>query len=180
VYGKRQRRRGEPDTDDSSRPRMSQLRTAALVGVAVVVALVAAAGWLGFRVVQTHRAEQKRAMFLEVGRQTAMTLTNVDWEHVDGDMQRLLDSSSGQFYDEMEQRSQSYPAVAKQVKAKSVGTIDGSAVKSASDKEAKVMVAVTVKASNAGVPQAAQAWRMVLTVQDNQGVPKVSNLEFIQ
>lgn len=170
----------EPDTGETARPRMSQLRLAALTGTVVVVALVAVTGWLGFRAVQTHRADQKREMFLDAGRQAALTLTNVDWEHADDDVQRVLDSASGQFYDDFERRSQGCLAVVKQAKSKSVGTITGSALVSASDNDAQVMVAMTVNSSNAGVADPAQSWRMVLTMQENQGVTKVSNVDFIQ
>ncbi|ORA37057.1 Mce protein [Mycobacterium aquaticum] len=178
----------EPDTQDSqaaaaaesSGPRMSQLRLAALAGAAIVVALVAATAWLGFRAVQTHRADEKRQMFLDAGRQAALTLTNVDWEHADDDVQRVLDSASGQFYDDFERRSQSYLAVVKQAKSKAVGTITASALVSASDHDAQVMVSMTVNSSNAGVAGQAQSWRMVLRMQENQGVTKVSNVDFIQ
>ncbi|MEE6167149.1 MULTISPECIES: Mce protein [unclassified Mycolicibacterium] len=178
----------EPETADSdaadavrsSRPRMSQLRLAALAAAAVVVVLAAAAGWLGFRAVQTHLADEKRQMFLDAGRQAALTLTNVDWEHADDDVQRVLDSASGQFYDDFERRSQSYLAVVKQAKSKAVGTITGSALVSSSDSDARVMVAMTVNSSNAGVADRTQYWRMVLTMQQNQGMTKVSNVDFIQ
>jgi Mce-associated membrane protein len=168
------------DAGESPRPRMSQLRSAALAGAAVVVVLVAVTGWLGFRAVQTHRADEKRQMFLDAGRQAALTLTNVDWEHADDDVQRVLDSASGQFYDDFERRSQAYLAVVKQAKSKAVGTITGSALVSASDNDAQVMVAMTVNSSNAGVAGQSQSWRMVLRMQDNQGVTKVSNVDFIQ
>ncbi|WP_458316934.1 Mce protein [Mycolicibacterium brisbanense] len=181
-------REPEPETEDpepadagmSARPRLSQVRLAALAGAVVVVVLAAATGWLGFRAVQTHLADEKRQMFLDAGRQAALALTNVDWEHAADDVARVLDSASGQFYDDFERRSQSYLAVVKQAKSKSVGTITGSALVSASDTDARVMVAVTVNSSNAGVADRPRYWRMVLTMQQNPDAPKVSNVDFIQ
>jgi Mce-associated membrane protein len=62
-----------------------------------------------------------------------------------------------------------------------VGTVTASALESYSEDKADVLMSVTVRSTNAGVPeQDPQVWRMVLTVQDIEGKAKVSNVEFIQ
>lgn len=155
--------------------------TAGLVGVALVVALAALTGWLGYNFYQVHHEQQRRAMFVDTARQGATNLTSIDWEHAEDDIQRVLDTSAGKFYDDFEKRSKSFLEVVKQIKSKSVGTVTSSGLESYSDDRADVLVSVTVRSTNAGVPeQTPQVWRMVLTVQDIEGKAKVSNVEFIQ
>ncbi|MFV8162871.1 Mce protein [Mycobacterium sp. 134] len=155
--------------------------TAGMVGVVLVVALAALTGWLGYNFYQVHHEQQRRAMFVDTARLGATNLTSIDWEHAEDDIQRVLDTSSGKFYDDFEKRSKSFLEVVKQIKSKSVGTVTSSGLESYSNDRADVLVSVTVRSTNAGVPeQKPQVWRMVLTVQDIEGKAKVSNVEFIQ
>lgn len=153
----------------------------AVVGGVLVVALVALTAWLGQSYYKVHQDQQRRDMFMETARQGATALTTIDWEHAEDDIQRVLDSSTGRFYDDFEKRSKSFLDVVKQIKSKSVGTVTASGLESYSEDKADVLMSVTIRSTNAGVPeQAPQVWRMVLTVQDIDGKAKVSNVEFIQ
>ncbi|MGV0806072.1 Mce protein [Mycolicibacterium setense] len=173
-----------PAGDDGAAPnRRGFLRSpsAALVGGVLVVALVALTGWLGYSFYQVHDDQQRRSMFMDTAREGAINLTSIDWEHAEDDVQRVLDNSTGRFYDDFDKRSKSFLEVVKQIKSKSVGTVTSSGLESYSEDKADVLVSVTVRSTNAGVPeQAPQVWRMVLTVQEIEGKAKVSNVEFIQ
>lgn len=163
------------------RRRFLRSQTAAVLGGVLVVALVALTGWLAYDYYQVHQEQQRRDMFMETARQGATNLTSIDWEHAEDDVQRVLDSSTGRFYDDFEKRSKSFLDVVKQIKSKSVGTVTASALQSYSEDKADVLMSVTIRSTNAGVPeQDPQVWRMVLTVQDIEGKAKVSNVEFIQ
>jgi Mce-associated membrane protein len=172
------------DYDDAApaKPPMSHVRLATIVGLVLVVALAGLTGWLGFRTYQSHKADEQHKLFLQVGRQGALNLTTIDFEHADADVQRILDSATGTFYDDFQKRSQPFVAVVKQAQSKSVGTIAeaGLEPESVSDNGAQVLVAVTVKTSNAGAPeQAPRAWRMRISVQKVGDEAKVSNVEFV-
>jgi Mce-associated membrane protein len=179
----------EPDGDEAdydeeeakqAKPPMSHVRLATIVGLVLVVALAGLTGWLGFRTYESHKADQQRKLFLQVGRQGALNLTSIDWEHADADVQRILDSATGTFYDDFQKRSQPFVAVVKQAQSKSVGTIAEAGLESESGDSAQVLVAVTVKTSNAGAPeQAPRAWRMRIVVQKVGDEAKVSNVEFV-
>lgn len=159
---------------------LSPVRLAAIVGVVVVVLLAGLTGWLAYRADQSHRAEQQRELFLQAGRQGALNLTSIDWQQADADVQRVLDSATGTFYDDFSKRAQPFVEVVKQAKSKSVGTIAEAGVESETDGGAQILVAVTVNTSNAGAPQQApRAWRMLLTVQQVGDEAKVSNVEFV-
>ena len=163
-----------------AKPRMSHLKLATIAGLALVVVLAGLTGWLGFRTYQSHQADEQRKLFLQVGRQGALNLTTIDWQQADADVQRILDSATGTFYDDFQKRSQPFVEVVKQAQSRSVGTIGEAGLESESENGAQVLVAVTVKASNAGAPeQAPRAWRMRISVQKVGDEAKVSDVEFV-
>jgi Mce-associated membrane protein len=163
-----------------AKPRLSHLRLATIVGLVLVVALAALTGWLGFRTYQSHKAEEQRNLYLQVGRQGALNLTTIDWQQADANVQRILDSATGTFYDDFQKRAGPFVEVVKQAQSKSVGTIAEAGLESESDDGAQVLVAVTVKTSNAGAPeQSPRAWRMRISVQKVGDEAKVSNVEFV-
>lgn len=161
-------------------PRTSHVRLALMAGLVAVVALGGLAGWLGYRANQSRHLEQQRALFLETGRQGAINLTTLDYEHIDTDVQRVLDSATGTFYDDFQQRAPSFIEVVKQVKSKSVGSVTAAALESDDPTQAEVLVAVTVKSVIVGQPdQRPRSWRMRILVQKVQDDAKVSNVEFV-
>ena len=187
---------GDPDADDTAdfdaeesaegevrkrrRISMSPLRAGLLVVMLTIVALGALGGWLGYHDYQSHKAQQQRDLFLKVGRQGALNLTTIDWEHADGDVQRILGSATGTFYEDFSNRAQVFVDFVKQAKSKSVGTITEAALESESGNEAQVMVAVSVRTTNAAAPeQDPRAWRMRISVQRVGNEAKVSNVAFV-
>lgn len=171
-----------PADDDKAPAKvaMSHVRLAMILGVVGVVALAGLCGWLGFRAYLSHQAADERNMFLQVGRQAALNLTTIDFEHADEDVQRVLDSSTGTFYDDFNARAQPFKEVVKQAKSKSVGTIAEAGVETETEDGADVLVAVTVRTSNAGAAeQEPRAWRMRITVQKVDDGAKVANVRFV-
>ena len=158
----------------------SHVRLAMMVGLAVVVTLGATAGWLGFRAYQSHQAQTQRQMFLQIGRQCALNLTTIDWQHAEGDVQRVLDSATGQFYDQFSKRKQPFIEVVKKAQSKSVGTITEAGVESESGDKAQVLVAVSIKTTNLGAEdQPPREWRMRITVEKSGNEAKISNVAFV-
>jgi Mce-associated membrane protein len=165
-----------------AKPPMSHVRLAMIAGLVLVVALAGLTGWLGFRAYQSHQSDEQQKLFLSVGRQGALNLTTIDWQHADADVQRILDSATGTFYDDFQKRAQPFVEVVKQAQSKSVGTVAeaGLEPQSITANGAQVLVAVTVKTSNAGAPeQGPRAWRMRITVQKVGDEAKVANVEFV-
>ncbi|HET6734246.1 Mce protein [Mycobacterium sp.] len=177
---------GAEDLDDDlgdeapAKPRLSHVQMATIAGLVLVLALGGLTGWLGFRAYESRKADEQRNLFLQVGRQGALNLTSINFEHAEADVQRILDSATGTFYDDFQQRAQPFIEVVKQAQSKSEGTIAEAGLESASENGAEVLVAVTVKSSNAGAPeQQPRAWRMRLTVEKVDDQAKVSNVEFV-
>lgn len=172
----------DPGSEDAAPvKRPPHVRAAMLVGLVVVVALASAMGWLGFRAYQSHQAQAQRQLFLQVGRQCALNLTTIDWQHADSDVQRLLDSATGKFYDQFSQRKQPFIDLVKKAQSKSVGTITEAGLESGSDDKAQALVAVSIKTSNLGAAdEPPREWRVRISMEKSGGQVKVSNVSFVQ
>jgi Mce-associated membrane protein len=171
----------EADGDDADvtpvRRRRSHVRQALVVGLAVVTAL---AGWVGFRAYESHSGDQQRNLFLQVGRQGAINLTTIDWQHADTAVQRILNSATGTFFDDFSKRSRPFIDVVKQAQSTSVGTVTEAGVESVTGDSAQILVAVSVKTSNIGAPeQKPRSWRMRINVQRVGDEAKISKVGFV-
>jgi len=170
----------EPDETAPVGQSTSHARLATTVGLVVVVGLTALVGWLGFTAYRQHQAQEQRQLFVEVGRQGALNLTTIDWQHAEADVKRVLDSATGTFYEDFSKRQQPFIEVVKKAQATSKGTITESGLESESGDEAQVLVAVSVKTSNIGAAdQEPRAWRMRISVQKAGDGTKVSNVAFV-
>lgn len=171
----------EPGTRNRVQTWFSTIPGPIAVSVAIIVALVGLGGWLGFRVHQDHQVQVQRNLYVQVARQTAINLTTIDYTEVDADIKRVLDSATGAFHDEFQNRSQPFVEVVKKVQSKSEGTIAEAGLLSYTKDQAQVLVAVAVKTSMAGAPadQEPRRWRMRLTVDKTGDGAKVSNVEFV-
>ncbi|UMB71395.1 Mce protein [Mycobacterium paraterrae] len=151
------------------------------VGVAAIVALLGVGGWLGFRLHQDHQVRDQRSLYVQVARQTAINLTTINYAEVDADIKRVLDSATGGFHDEFQNRSQPFVEVVKKVQSKTEGTIAEAGLLSYTKEQAQVLVAVSVKTSMGTAPadQEPRRWRMRLTVDKVGDGAKVSNVEFV-
>ena len=177
----------DADVDDdpkgvaTQRRTMSPVRLAIVVGVVAVVASTSVAGWLGYREHQALQAQQQSELLIRVGRQGALNLTTIDYQHADSDIQRILDSATGAFHDDFAKRSKPFIEVLKKAQSKSVGTVTEAGLESQSGDEAQVMVAVSVVTTNAGEPEAEpRHWRMRVAVKKVGDEAKVSNVAFVQ
>ncbi|OFB37157.1 mammalian cell entry protein [Mycolicibacterium sp. (ex Dasyatis americana)] len=155
-------------------------RIAYTSGVLLLLVLTGVAGWLALGQLRSDSAQRQRAHFLEAGRQGAINLTTIDWQTADTDVQRILDSATGSFYDDFSKRAQPFVEVVKQAQSKSVGTVVNAGVESESGDQAQVLVAMNVETSNsAAVQQDPRRWRMRVSVQRVGDDVKVSNVAFV-
>ena len=162
------------------RAMLPQPMLAIAIGTLLILVFGVLAGWMGLRAYQSHQAEQQAQLFIRVARQGALNLTTINYTEVDADVKRILDSTTGTFHDEFQTRAEPFVDVVKKSKAETVGTITESALESRDSGLAQVLVAVSVKTSNAGVAEPApRLWRMRVTVQEADGGPKVSNVGFV-
>jgi Mce-associated membrane protein len=167
---------GTTPTTESITP----VRLAMALGLVAVVGLTTLGGWFGFREHQTHQDQQQRALMIQVGRQGAVNLTTIDWQHADADIKRILDSATGAFYDDFAKRSKPFVDVVQKAQSKSVGTVTEAGLESQSGDQAQVLVAVSVSTTSIAGPEPdPRRWRMRIFVQKIGNEAKVSNVVFV-
>ena len=168
------------EDDAPVRKPRSPVRLAAVLGLVIATALGGLVGWTGFRQHQAQQVQHKRELLIQVARQGALNLTTIDWQHADADIQRILDSATGTFYDDFSNRSKPFVEVIKKAQSKSVGTVTEAGLESQSGDEAQVLVALSVKSSTAdAAEQEPRNWRMRISVQKLGNEVKVSNVAFV-
>ncbi len=183
-----------PDTDEvppESRParrrrrfvpRVSRPAAAVAGSAAAAVALAGLVGWLGYQAYEKHEAKAKRDLYVQVARQGAVNLTTINYTEADADVQRILDSSTGAFRDDFEQRSKPFVEVVKAAQSRSEGTVTDAGLESQRGDSAQVLVAVAVKSRTAGGEEAPREWRMrieVRSVGPDARDAKVSSVVFV-
>lgn len=170
---------GQVEVDGATTPAAARRggRGVAAVVLALLVAATAVALW---RDLQTRRAEDARTQMVAAGREGALALTNVDHNEVDRDVQRILDASTGAFYDDFAQRADTFKAAARKAQSTSVGTVKEAGLESVDGDMAQVLVALNVMTSNRGTPaQQPALWRTRVTVTKADDGFKVSSVEFV-
>jgi len=182
-----------PDDAEDAAPKPSgTLRSRLRVGrpgkrltamVLAVVVIVAALGVSGYFVRQ-HRevagTQDLEAEFDAAARQGVVTLTSLDFNQAQADVQRVLDNSTGAFFTEFQSRSEDFTSVVQQSQVTTKGQVNASAVESMTDDSAVVLVAATSEVTNAaGAKEESRAWRLSVTVTRADGELKMSKVEFV-
>ena len=158
----------------------SPILLAGIAGLIAITALGSLSVWLGYRAHESQQAKAERELFLQVARQGAVNLTTIDYQHADADIQRILDSATGQFHDDFAKRSQPFVDVVEKVKSASQGTITEAGLESSSGDEAQAIVAVSVKTVVVGAAEEQpRSWRMKLTMQKSGDDIKISKVGFV-
>lgn len=170
---------GEVPVDETTKPATGR-RGRRRLGAVVLLLLTAAIAVAGWRDVRARRVDASRAQMVAAGREGALALTNVDHTEVDRDVQRILDASTGAFYDDFAQRAETFKEAARKAQSTSVGTVREAGLESVDGDTAQVLVALTVMTSNRGEPaKQARLWRTRVTVDKVDDGFKVSSVEFV-
>jgi Mce-associated membrane protein len=152
------------------------------VGAAVLL-ICAFAGVSGYLVWQHHIAVQRQeasAEFSAAARQGVVNLMTVDFNDAEKDVQRLLDSSTGKFRDDLKATSDELIDSLAQSKVVTKVTVQSSAVESMSADTGVVLVAARSEASaTTGSPRPPADWRLAVTLSRDGGQLKMSQVDFI-
>jgi len=158
----------------------STLRLGLVVVIILILGLGCLAAWWGYQTLQAQRADQQRAMFLAAGRQAAEDLTTIDYTAIDANIKRILDLSTGSFYDEFHKNTQGFVDVVTNAKSKSEGSVTAAGIETINGDTAQILASVSVKMTNTGAPeQQPRLWRMRISLQRGPNGTKVSNVGFV-
>lgn len=148
--------------------------------IVLICAFTAASGYMMWNRHETVERNQRAANFIAGARQGVVNLTSMDFNRAKEDVQRVIDSSTGQFRDDFQARAKDFTTVVEQSKVVTQGTVNAAAVQSINGDFALVLVAATSHITNAaGAKDEPRNWRLKVTVKDEAGQYKMSNVEFI-
>lgn len=148
--------------------------------IVLICAFVAASGYMMWQRHEITERNQRAANFLAGAKQGVVNMTSLDFNRAKEDVQRVIDSSTGQFRDDFQQRAKDFITVVEQSKVVTEGSVTAAAVQSMDGNSAVILVAATSRITNAaGAKDEPRRWRLKVTVTEDGGQYKMSKLEFI-
>jgi Mce-associated membrane protein len=133
---------------------------------------------------QHHQATHRRgreAEFVAGAKQGVINMTSLDFNKAKEDVQRVIDSSTGEFKEDFQQRANTFTSVVQQSKAITEGTVNATALQSMNGNSASILVAATSRITNSlpGKDEPARVWRLKVTVTEVDGQYKMSKVEYV-
>ncbi|MDT5174385.1 MAG: Mce-associated rane protein [Mycobacterium sp.] len=154
--------------------------TSKVAAIILICAFVGATGYMLWYERHATERQQRAANFVAGAKQGVVNMTSLDFNRAKEDVQRLLDSSTGEFRDDFQQRAKDFVSVVEESKVVTQGTINATAVESMGEHSASILVAATSRITNAaGAKDEARVWRLRVTVTEEGGQYKMSKLEFV-
>lgn len=174
--------RPEPASTSASWQRRLPLicTIAKAVSVAAILAFISVSVYLVWQHNDAVERQQRTAFFLAGAKQGVINMTSLDFSKAKRDVQRVIDSSTGEFRDDFQQRANDFTKVVEQSKAVTEGTINAAGVESMDKNSALVLISATSRITNStGVKEEPQVWRLRVTVTEDGGQYKMSKVEFV-
>lgn len=163
------------------RPRwLTPLRSAAIL---VIAGLLAGTGYLVWQQRSAAGENRLRAEFSAAARQSVVNLMSMDPEHADQSVQRVIDDSTGKFKANYQDSADELIGDMRAAKAVTKITVNDTAVESMTRDSGVVLVAATserisAKAPKDAAPEPPRVWRVVVTLQRDDGRLKIADVAF--
>ncbi len=152
----------------------------AVAAIVAICGLLAASGWLAWHHHTVVAERQRSAAFVAAARQGVVNLTSLDFNKAKEDVQRVLDSATGEFRDDFQRRADDFASVVKDSKAVTEGSVVASAVESMTKDSAVVLVLANERITNAaGAKDDPRAFRFRVSVVRDGDQLKISKVEFV-
>lgn len=159
-------------------PRPSTIAKA--VTILVILGFVGISTYIMWQHREANQREQRVAAFVAGAKQGVVNMTSLDFNKAKEDVQRVIDSSTGDFKNEFQARAADFTKVVEQSKVVTEGTVNAAAVESMDGHTAVVLVSATSRVTNsAGAKDEPRAWRLRVTVTEEDGQYKMSKVEFV-
>ncbi|BBX45611.1 hypothetical protein GCM10009641_51910 [Mycobacterium cookii] len=160
--------------------RVSLAVLAAATTIVAICALLGASGWMAWHHHNVVRQRQQSAAFAAAARQGIVNLTSLDFKKSKEDVQRIVDSATGEFKDQFQKTADDFASVVKDTKAVAEGTVAASAVESTSQDSAVVLVLANERVTNAaGAKDQPRTFRFRVSVVRDGDQLKLSKVEFV-
>jgi Mce-associated membrane protein len=168
------------ERESTDRRRVSVSLALSVAAVVGIVGFLGASGWMFW---QHHNVVQQRdhaAAYVATARQGVINLTSLDYNKAKENVQRVLDTATGEFRDDFQKRAQDFESVVKDSKVVTQGSIAATAVESMTKDSAVVLVLANESVTNiAGAKDQPRTFRFRVSVVHDGDDLKLSKVEFV-
>lgn len=171
----------EAATDtEPARRRPSVRQALGIVAVVAIIGLLGASGWMMWQHQKTLDERRQAEAYIATARQGIVNLTSLDFKRSKEDVQRILDSATGDFRDQFQKTAEDFASVVKDTKAVAEGTVAAAAVESMNKDSAVVLVLANERVTNAaGAKDQPRTFRFKVSVVHEGDQLKLSKVEFV-
>jgi Mce-associated membrane protein len=174
----------DADEPVGRRSRMASMPKASMfakpAAIILILGFAGASGYMVWKHQDATRQQQRTAALVAGAKQGVINLTSLNFDRAKEDVQRVIDSSTGEFRDQFQQRAADFIRVVQESKAVTEGTVNGAAVESMGEHSAKVLVCATSRVTNKpDAKDEPRTWRLKVTMADDGGQYKMSKVEFV-
>ncbi|KAA0120842.1 hypothetical protein [Mycolicibacterium sp. P9-22] len=174
----------DPEADAAPVRRRGKLASiakyaAVILAVIGIAALASTSAWM---VVKHRQAEHQRdlsAQFSAAARQGVVSLMSLDFNRAKEDVQRIVDSSTGQFREDFQSQAEEFAKVAESSKVVTEAKVTATAVQAMTGDTADVLVAAASTITNAqGAKEDPRSWRLIVSMARDGDQIKMAKVEF--
>lgn len=149
----------------------------AALAALVVLAALAGAAWTGWQVRDERAADERDAEALSVAREAAVAFTSYDHAHIDEDLDRVRDMSTGEFRDEFTKALGALTGAIRKAHGVSEGEVTQAGIVRSSDTSAVVIAAVDATITNNQTEQPSlRRYRLQITLTLVDGAWLISDI----
>jgi len=175
----------DADEPVGRRSRMASMPKASMfakpAAIILILGFAGASGYMVWKHQDATRQQQRTAALVAGAKQGVINLTSLNFDRAKEDVQRVIDSSTGEFRDQFQQRAADFIRVVQESKAVTEGTVNAAAIESMNGNSAVVLVSATSQVTNSppGKDEPPKVWRLRVTVTDVGGQYKMSKVEYV-
>jgi Mce-associated membrane protein len=159
-------------------PGLSRMLTVAII--VVTCGLLGTSGWMLWHHHGVVRERQRSTAFTAAAKQGVINLTSLDFNNTKADVQRELDSATGEFRDDFQRRADDFASVVQDSQAVTQGSVVAAAVESIGKDSAVVLVLANERVTNSvGAKDEPRSFRFRVTVAQDGDQLKISKVEFV-
>jgi Mce-associated membrane protein len=151
-----------------------------VIAILLILAFTGFSGWAAWTHHEDTQRANRTAAFEAGAKQGVVNLLSIDFKRAKEDVQRIIDSSTGEFRDDFQRRAADFAKVAEESKVVTEGKVNAAAVESMEDHSAAVLISATSRITNsAGAQDEPRVFRLRVTVTEEGGQYKMSKVEFV-
>ena len=170
----------QPESTQRARRWLTVSSVLTAAAIVAICALLGTSGWMAWRHHEVVKQRQDAAAFVATAKQGIVNLTSLDFHKSKEDVQRILDSGTGEFKDQFQKTADDFAAVVKDTNAVAEGSVTAAAVESRSTDSAVVLVLSNERITNsAGAKDQPRTFRFRVSVVREGDQLKLSKVEFV-